>query len=104
MGRVRAINTANGQRFAGTIVSIDGTNVGTVVDTTVTLRIHPSAEHPQPSVLRVRRIGLPSAALEFRPDFSKAYPVDIVIAGGSVHSDGFTTVRVREAWMCEAAG
>ena len=103
VGRVRAISTGTGARFPGAMVSIDSTKVFLTVDTVGTFRIRRAAEHPQPATLRVRRIGMPSAVMELPRDISKAYLADIVLAGGSMHGDSFTTVRVREAWTCEPA-
>jgi len=51
----------------------------------------------------VRRLALPSAVLELPTDIDKAYVVDIVLVGGAMHSDGFSTVSMREVWICDTA-
>ena len=99
----RVVDWRTGDPLVNALVSIDGTTVLTSTDSLGRFHVVRSPQHPQPAMLRVRRIGLPSTVIELRRDLDKAYVVEVTLGGDGMHQDGLAAVAVREAWTCEAA-
>ena len=101
--RGRVILQSTGEPLGGALVSIDGTNARTMGDRLGVFRLRRDPSHPDPAILRIRRVGVEPVLLELRGSSAAPYVIEIVSVMGGFHRDNYVLVTVRRPWTCEPA-